>query len=186
MSVAALAQSPSIVRHRITQIYHVYCCILPHSLLQTVMSRNTMYVAILFMSVFCASAVKRYCVSCEKKHSSTRWRLYAGVFMCHKSYVSFWRHNLPGVPHPAHVVLDRYSKSLDSTNRRIVAIKYRVDATTFREAYVLLGRIKGWTLAQRLWLLGIVGQLYWSWPMLTALTLVGKKPFFEVYQPSFL
>ena len=145
-----------------------------------------MYLAILLVSVLCASAGKQYCVACEKRHSATRWHFDTGIAMCHKTYVSWTRSNLPGKPHPGHVVLNRYSKSLDSTNRRIVALKYRIDAMTFRDGYVLLGRLKGWTLAQRLWLLGIVGQLYWSWPMFTALSLIGKKPFSEVYQPSYM
>ena len=75
---------------------------------------------------------------------------------------------------------------MDATHQRIVALKYRVDAITFRDSYVLLCRLKGWTMAQRLWFLGIVGQLYWSWPILSALTLIGKRPFAEVCRPCYM
>ena len=145
-----------------------------------------LYSALFFVSVLCASAGKQYCVACEKRHFAKRWHLDTGIAMCHKSYVSWERSNLPGKPHTAHVVLHRYSKRMDATHRRIVALVYRVETVTFRDSYVLLCRLKGWSMAQRLWFLGIVGQLYWSWPILSAVTLIGKRPYAEVCRPCFM
>ena len=92
-----------------------------------------------------------------------------------------WRRmGLPGKHHPGHTVLRRHRERVDVTSRRIVALKYRVDTVAFREAYVLLGQLRGWSMAQRLWFLGIVGQLYWSWPIISAVTLLGQRCFSEV------
>ena len=69
------------------------------------------------------------------------------------------RSGLPGEPHPGDMVLHRYRKRMDVTHRRIVALSYRVDTVTFRESYVLLRGLKGWSMVQRLWFLGIVGLI---------------------------
>ncbi len=127
-----------------------------------------------------------YCVACERDHESTRWHCSSGIPMCHASFTTWRRRCLPGDPHPGRMVLHRYRKHLDVTSRRIVSFRYRVDTCAFRDAYVMLCQVPGWRMALRLWVLGIVGQLVWSWPSLSAVTLIGQRPFAQVVCPEFM
>ena len=122
------------------------------------------------------------CVGCEDTHLAKVWHVIAGVHMCHTAYMQFHRMDI-GKPHPAHLVLHRYRGALDVTGRRIVALDFRVDTRAFQEAYGLLSGL-GWSISQCLWFLGIVGQLYWSWPIISAVTLLGRRRFSDVCRPT--
>lgn len=93
------------------------------------------------------------------------------------------RGGLPGPVHPGHIVLHRYRNAVDVTGRRIVALRYRVDTVAFQTGYLLMS---SWSMPQRLFLLGIIGQLYWTWPIISALTLAAQRPFDEVCVSSVL
>ena len=86
-----------------------------------------------------AVAIPRYCVACERRHVARHWHLAAGTRICHRAFVRRGRWHLPGAVHAGHMVLHRHRERLDVTHRRIAALKYRVDTTAFRDAYVLLG-----------------------------------------------
>ena len=142
--------------------------------------------ALLFCLTGAVSGVPRrerhYCVACEDTHLAKVWHVISGVYMCHTAYMQFHRMDI-GKPHPAHLVLHRYRGALDVTGRRIVALDFRVDTRAFQEAYGLLSGL-GWSISQCLWFLGIVGQLYWSWPIISAVTLLGRRRFSEVCRPA--
>ena len=125
---------------------------------------------------------RQYCVACEDTHLARVWHFIAGAYMCHYAYVKFVRMDI-GKPHPGHMVLHRYRGALDVTSRRIVALDFRVDTRAFQEAYGLLSGL-GWSISQCLWFLGIVGQLYWSWPIISAVTLLGRRRFSDVCRPT--
>ena len=139
-------------------------------------------VCFLLLSV-AAGASNRYCVACERIHASSRWHKASGARICHRSFMRWGRDSLPGPVHPGHIVLHRYRNAVDVTGRRIVALRYRVDTVAFQTGYMLMS---SWSMAQRLFLMGIIGQLYWTWPIISALTLAAQRPFDEVCVPSAL
>ena len=83
--------------------------------------------------------------------------------MCHSSYIALLQLGY-ATPHVAgHLVLHRHRLERDRTGCRIVALLHRVDTEALREAFVAMPR--EWGMAERLCILGIIGQLYWSWPI---------------------
>ena len=142
-----------------------------------------MGVILLLLVLSGGATAARYCVACERRHAPPRWDNAAGLRICHGAYVHWGRMGLPGPVHPGFYVLHKHRADVDVTGRRIVSLRFRVDTVAFREAYLLLGQ-RGWSMAQRLWFLGIVGQLYWSWPIISAVTLVGTRSFQEVSESS--
>ena len=130
-----------------------------------------------------AGASTRYCVACERIHAHSRWHKAAGVRICHREFMRWGRVGLPGPVHPGHIVFHRYRDAVDVTGRRIVALRYRVDTAAFQTGYLLMS---SWSMPQRLFLLGIIGQLYWTWPIISAVTLAAQRPFDEVCVSSCL
>ena len=83
--------------------------------------------------------------------------------MCHSSYIALLRLGY-STPHVAgHLELHRHRLERGRTGSRIVALLYRVDTEALREDFVVMPR--EWGMAERLCILGIIGQLYWSWPI---------------------
>ena len=142
-----------------------------------------MGVILLLLVLAGGATASRYCVACERRHVARRWHKAAGLRICHRAFMRWSRVELPGPVHPGYYVLHKPRADEDVTGRRIVSRRFRVDTVAFRDAYLLLGQW-GWSMAQRLWFQGIVGQLYWSWPIISAATLVGGRSFQEVSESS--
>ena len=142
-----------------------------------------MYALLLLLCLGSVRGTKRYCVACEKQHGSSRW--HHGVW-CHASFQKWSRMGLPGQPHAGCMVLYKHREEVDCTYHRIAALSFRVDTMAFRDAYVMLSELPGWGVPERLWFLGIVGQLYWTWPIVSAVTLIGRRPYREVCSPVFM
>ena len=130
----------------------------------------------------------RWCVGCQRRHRAARFRCIPGAggagHTCHSSYVALLRLGYPAPHVPGHLVLHRHRLERDRTGSRIVALLYREDTEAFRAVFVVMPR--EWCMAERLCILGIIGQLYWSWPISFGTALLCSRPFPEVFSTGVL
>ena len=117
------------------------------------------------------------CPACP--HGTGEHRLKAASGVCPNeaciNYVSFRkgpykRKNLEKAGKAAMAELGDALEARDENGHRIVALKYRIDVCTLRDAVVLL-RASKLPLESIIFLAGFLHILYWPWPIMTVATM---------------
>ena len=122
------------------------------------------------------SSGTRLCIYHRKKHFATQWHCSGGefpCFFCHASYMASRHndHNSIGLWHPTWEAFKEALNEHDATGWPITRVHSRPDIAGLRSIYSLGQASPRWQqLGDIVFLLMLMLQLYWSWPMVSLWT----------------